>query len=230
MAESSVLEASSKARMSSCSASLSRWDSPITLPLWPGSRHDRPGHLVSANLPRASGSEHLDHVTKDSPWLPRSGRASGQRSRPAGTTASVVVPTMILLAVVRSPPAVIGRRLGVRVPERGLATRGRRRHWTTHGAVPDILSETALYATSRRPTTQPPAGTSHLAIEWRHEVPHGVVNHPSIDGKDGVAGSIPAGGSTTNQQLRPGLAPGLSRDREPPTAVCQRFTSPTCTL
>jgi hypothetical protein len=25
---------------------------------------------------------------------------------------------------------------------------------------------------------------------------YGVVNHPRIDGKDGVAGSIPAGGST----------------------------------
>jgi hypothetical protein len=30
-----------------------------------------------------------------------------------------------------------------------------------------------------------------------------------IHGKDGVAGSIPAGGSTTNQQLRPGPTPGL---------------------
>jgi hypothetical protein len=31
---------------------------------------------------------------------------------------------------------------------------------------------------------------------WRREVVHGVVNPPRIDGKDGVAGSIPAGGST----------------------------------
>jgi hypothetical protein len=38
---------------------------------------------------------------------------------------------------------------------------------------------------------------------------HGDVNSPRITGKDGVAGSIPAGGSTTNQQLRPGPAPGL---------------------
>jgi hypothetical protein len=28
------------------------------------------------------------------------------------------------------------------------------------------------------------------------EALHGVVNHRRIDGKDGVAGSIPAGGST----------------------------------
>jgi len=31
---------------------------------------------------------------------------------------------------------------------------------------------------------------------WRHKVPRGVANHWRIDGKDGVAGSIPAGGST----------------------------------
>ena len=31
-----------------------------------------------------------------------------------------------------------------------------------------------------------------------------------IHGKDGVAGSIPAGGSTPNQQARPGLVPGLT--------------------
>jgi hypothetical protein len=31
---------------------------------------------------------------------------------------------------------------------------------------------------------------------WVGEVLHGVVNDRRIDGKDGVAGSIPAGGST----------------------------------
>ena len=40
-------------------------------------------------------------------------------------------------------------------------------------------------------------GGSHSGSWWFH-------------GKDGVAGSIPAGGSTPNQQLRPGPAPGLS--------------------
>jgi hypothetical protein len=42
--------------------------------------------------------------------------------------------------------------------------------------------------------------TQHLgstcAVVWSREVSHGVVNRPRIDGKDGVAGSIPAGGST----------------------------------
>jgi hypothetical protein len=52
MAECSVLAASSKARMSSCSASLSRWDSPITASLCGLVRgHDRPGRL-DAQTPR----------------------------------------------------------------------------------------------------------------------------------------------------------------------------------
>jgi hypothetical protein len=33
----------------------------------------------------------------------------------------------------------------------------------------------------------------------------------STNGEDGVAGSIPAGGSTTTPQLRPGATPGLRR-------------------
>jgi hypothetical protein len=60
----------------------------------------------------------------------------------------------------------------------------------------------------------------------------GVVNRRRIDGKDGVAGSIPAGGSTTNQQLRPGPAPGLfhgrgTLNRRLP-AICQQITNCGC--
>jgi hypothetical protein len=40
-------------------------------------------------------------------------------------------------------------------------------------------------------------GGPHSGSRWFH-------------GKDGVAGSIPAGGSTPNQQHRPGNTPGLS--------------------
>jgi hypothetical protein len=50
-----------------------------------------------------------------------------------------------------------------------------------------------------------------------------------IHGKDGVAGSIPAGGSTPNQQLRPGPAPGLSHPRRKKNrrlpVICQQITS-----
>jgi hypothetical protein len=49
-----------------------------------------------------------------------------------------------------------------------------------------------------------------------------------IHGKDGVAGSIPAGGSTPNQQLRPGATPGLTYARSNPNrrlpANCQQIT------
>jgi hypothetical protein len=48
----------------------------------------------------------------------------------------------------------------------------------------------------------------------------------NTNGKDGVAGSILAGGSPATLQVRPGLVPGLSHAQEPATAVCQRFDSP----
>jgi hypothetical protein len=48
----------------------------------------------------------------------------------------------------------------------------------------------------------------------RNAAPHS--GECEIHGKDGVAGSIPAGGSTPNQQARPG-------GRRP--VVCQRFAS-----
>jgi hypothetical protein len=53
-----------------------------------------------------------------------------------------------------------------------------------------------------------------------------------IHGKDGVAGSIPAGGSTPNQQLRPGPAPGLFHAQSAPNrhlpVICQRITNSGC--
>jgi hypothetical protein len=67
---------------------------------------------------------------------------------------------------------------------------------TTQGALARDLPETALYVTSGRPTTQPSAAPFTCSVAWVGEVAHGDVNHPHINGKDGVAGSIPAGGST----------------------------------
>jgi hypothetical protein len=66
------------------------------------------------------------------------------------------------------------------------------------------LPETTPHSASPRLTRRGVAGPPTCAVAWAREVLHGVVNRPRIDGKDGVAGSIPAGGSTTNQQLRPG--------------------------
>jgi hypothetical protein len=45
--------------------------------------------------------------------------------------------------------------------------------------------------------------------------------YPSINGKDGVAGSIPAGSSTTKRQARPGLVPGLWHARRGPNLVAE---------
>jgi hypothetical protein len=91
---------------------------------------------------------------------------------------------------------------------------------TPLGALARDLPETALRVTWRRPTTQPSAAPFTCSVVWVGEVVHGDVNHPRIDGKDGVAGSIPAGGSTQKPQVRqgPSRACGRSGDRQLPFA------------
>jgi hypothetical protein len=64
------------------------------------------------------------------------------------------------------------------------------------GALAGDLPETALCAASRRPTTRSSAAPLTCVVVWGREALCGVVNPWRIDGKDGVAGSIPAGGST----------------------------------
>jgi hypothetical protein len=98
------------------------------------------------------------------------------------------------------------------------------------GPLARDLPETALHATSRRPTTQPSAAPFTCAIVWEREVLQGAVNHRRIDGKDRVAGSIPAGGSTEKAQLSPGATPGLSRDQEPATTFAREFARLSCTF
>jgi hypothetical protein len=79
-----------------------------------------------------------------------------------------------------------------------------------HAGVPARdLPETALHVTSRRLKNRPSTALLTSVVVWAREVLRRVVNSPSINGKDGVAGSIPAGGSTPNQQPRPGPTPGL---------------------
>jgi hypothetical protein len=50
------------------------------------------------------------------------------------------------------------------------------------------LPETALHVTSRRLTTRPSTAPLTSAVVWAREVLRGVMNSPSINGKDGVAG------------------------------------------
>jgi hypothetical protein len=70
------------------------------------------------------------------------------------------------------------------------------------GALARDLPETALRATSPRSTTRPSTAPLTCTVVCGCEVLHGVVNRPRIDGKDGVAGSIPAGGSTNKGNRR----------------------------
>jgi hypothetical protein len=58
------------------------------------------------------------------------------------------------------------------------------------------LPETALHATSPRTSTQPSTAPFTCMVVWSRGVLRGDVNQRCIDGQDGVAGSIPAGGST----------------------------------
>ena len=66
------------------------------------------------------------------------------------------------------------------------------------------LPETALRATSFRPTTPPSRAPLTWVVVRGRGVTHGVVNHPRIDGEDGVTGSIPGGGLHTKADQRKG--------------------------
>src|SRR5215211_6642247 len=77
--------------------------------------------------------------------------------------------------------------------------------WTPCRPLARDLPETTLHATSPRLTPRPSTVPLTCANVWPREVLQGVVNHRRIDGKDGVAGSIPAGGST--QALTRGRRP-----------------------
>jgi len=53
------------------------------------------------------------------------------------------------------------------------------------------LPETALHVTSRRPTTRPSAAPVTCSVAWVDEAAHGDLNHPHINGMQGVRGSNP---------------------------------------
>jgi hypothetical protein len=74
------------------------------------------------------------------------------------------------------------------------------------------LPETLPHATSRRLTTRPSAASLACSVAWVGEVMCGDVNHPHINGMQGVRGSNPL--SSTRHNASAAL---------PLRAVCQRF-------
>ena len=73
------------------------------------------------------------------------------------------------------------------------------------------LPETALHVALRCLTSQPSTRPPSCANVRARGVLLGVVNQRRIDGKDGVAGSIPAGGSTPTPQVTPVQHPACRR-------------------
>jgi hypothetical protein len=159
----------------------------------PAARAGRPRlvHLVSRvgdQLPGGRGAEVARHHLGSQPL-----RVAASSGRPAGAVAVDWPSRMSRRQPRRSSPCPpCGRPDEHRRPCRALA-RG--------------LPETVLHATSRRPTPRPSTAPFTCAVVWSREVLHGGANRPRIDGKDGVAGSIPAGRSTPEPLVRPVLYP-----------------------
>jgi hypothetical protein len=82
------------------------------------------------------------------------------------------------------------------------------------GSLARDLPETVPHVTSRRHTSQPSTTPLTCSVAWVSEVVHGVVNHPSINGMQGVRGSNPLSSTTTTH-----------RQHSHSRAVCQQIVS-----
>ena len=84
---------------------------------------------------------------------------------------------------------------------------------TVQGALARDLPETALRATSPRPTAQPSAAPFNCSVAWVGEMAHGDVNHPSINGMQGVRGSHPLSSTTGQRAFPPATGREAGRSR-----------------
>jgi hypothetical protein len=91
------------------------------------------------------------------------------------------------------------------------------------GSLARDLPETVPHVTSRRHTSQPSTTPLTCSVAWVSEVVHGVVNHPSINGMQGVRGSNPLSSTTTTPQLNRRVASGLST---PPPPLIRAWGTP----
>jgi len=85
------------------------------------------------------------------------------------------------------------------------------------GSLARGLPETVPHVTSRRHTSQPSTTPLTCSVAWVSEVVHGVVNHPSINGMQGVRGSNPLSSTRHNTSAALPLKGRLSAD-------CQHIT------
>jgi hypothetical protein len=120
-------------------------------------------------------------------------------------------PVSDCLVLAKGGPTVGQRRLGARravpAPRRASTSLIARTAQRSSPALARDLPETGPRVASRHPTTPPLTPPRTCGAVGRSGAPQGLSKGPSVNGKDGVAGSIPAGGSTPNPQARPGPAP-----------------------
>jgi hypothetical protein len=150
--------------------------------------------------------------------LPGASRFSGATSRLKGQQTLPLAFELVSGAIDRTcrPQRARGNRLG-RVHSRPAAVLGSTRRGGGCIWIAASRKSSPCWKHGKWPLTCYDRTRAPLAQSAEH-----------IHGKDGVAGSIPAGGSTTNQQLRPGPAPGLSHPRRKKNrqwpAICQQIT------
>jgi len=88
------------------------------------------------------------------------------------------------------------------------------------GSLARDLPETALHVTSRRHTTQPSTTPLTCSVAWVSEVMHGVVNHPSINGMQGVRGSNPLSSTPGQRPCSASIAPESPASGSKSAAIC----------
>jgi hypothetical protein len=100
------------------------------------------------------------------------------------------------------------------------------RHGLPYRALARDSPETALHVASRRPTTQPSAASLTWAVMWTREVLQGVVNHPRVNGMQGVRGSNPLSSTPGQRPSRPSAARESPASGSKSAAICSCQADP----
>jgi hypothetical protein len=92
----------------------------------------------------------------------------------------------------------------------------------TQGALPEICQKLRYAQPRGGPTTLPSAAPLSCAVAWVREVLCGVVNHPRIDGMQGVRGSNPLSSTPGHRPSPPSTARELPASGSKSAANCLR--------